>query len=484
MIELPPDAALETPSEKLRPAQRRLPRVGQQIGPYVLTRLLGEGTGGCVFEVVHEKLGRRAALKLLDATLAGRPAARARFFAEALAITRINHPHIVEVTDVVETEEHAGLVMELLEGRSLGAAMRAGPLPPERFLPILADVCAALAAAHAAGIVHRDLKPENVFLCERPGADVFVKLLDFGVAVPLPARTPFDVEPRASSSSGLRRGPFVGTPAYASPEQASGDAVDHATDVYAVGVMLYELACGRLPYEGWSSGELLIQHLSAPVPRLPPKLRASPLGRALDAIVQGCMAKEPVDRFSSAAELGAKLSALSRGEAVSIVTGATSLGRARRLPLRALGVAAALGGLVLAGVLVARGWSHPSGRAEALASRAAPAVTNAAAPFVTLTFESEPAGAEARLASDGALLGLTPFRRAFPRRAGTVLVDVAHADHETVRLEVSTAATRTVRVILAPLAPRAPLPRPAARAAAPRGGDPLGSEKTIDPFPR
>jgi serine/threonine-protein kinase len=454
--------------------------VGQQIGPYVLSRLLGEGTGGCVFEVIHEKLGRRAALKVLDATVTRRPAARARFFAEALSINRINHPHIVEVTDVVETEEHAGLVMELLEGRSLGAAMREGPLPPERFLPILADVCAALAAAHAAGVVHRDLKPENVFLCERQGSDVFVKLLDFGVAVPLPARTPFDVEPRASSSSGVRRGPFVGTPAYASPEQASGGAVDHATDLYAVGVMLYELACGRLPYEGWSSGELLIQHLSAPVPRLPPKLRATPLGRALDAIVQGCMAKEPLDRFSSASELGAKLSALSRGEAVSIVTGATSLGRARRLPVRALGVAAALGGLLLAGFLVARGWPRPSGRAEARALPAAPPLTSTAAPFVTLTFESEPPGAEARLVSDGALLGLTPFRRAFARRAGTVLVDVARAGHETVRLEVSTAATRTVRAILSP---RAPLPRPA-RAPASRGIGPLGSEKTIDPFPR
>ena len=166
------------------------PRVGERIGPYLLVRLLGEGTGGRVFEVLHEKLGRRAALKLLDGAQAGRPSARARFFAEALSINRINHPHIVEVTDIVETDEHAGLVMELLEGLSLGAAMREGPLAPERFLPILAEVCEGLAAAHAAGFVHRDLKPENVFLCERHGLGDFVKLLDFGVATPLPARTP------------------------------------------------------------------------------------------------------------------------------------------------------------------------------------------------------------------------------------------------------------------------------------------------------
>src|SRR5205814_252070 len=210
-------------------------------------------------------------------------------------------------------------------------------------------------------------------------------LLDFGVAAPLPARTPVGAAARATSSPGSRRGTFVGTPAYASPEQASGDPVDHTTDLYAVGVMLYELACGRLPFEGWSAGELLIQHMSAPAPRLPAEVCATPLGRALDAIVQGCMAKEPLDRFSSAAELAA------------------------------------------------------------------------------------------RLASDGALLGVTPFRRAFPRRDAVAIVEISHAGYEPVRLEVSTSATRTVNVLLA---------ASSARPARPRRPERLGSEKTIDPFPR
>ncbi|HVU51133.1 MAG TPA: serine/threonine-protein kinase, partial [Polyangia bacterium] len=356
MMERPADlaatAAAETPA-----GGRPGPRVGEQIGAYRLVRLLGEGTGGRVFEVVHEKLERRAALKLLDAAHAARPSARARFFAEALSINRIDHPHIVEVTDIVETDEHAGLVMELLEGLSLGAAMREGPLLPERFLPVLAQVCEALAAAHAAGFVHRDLKPENVFLCERHGVPDFVKLLDFGVAAPLPTRTPSGVRATDSSSSGVRRA-FVGTPAYASPEQASGAPVDHTTDLYAVGVMLYELTCGRLPFEGWSAGELLIQHMSAPVPRLPAEIVATPLGRALDAIVQGCMAKEPLDRFSSAAELGAQLAALARGERVSIVTPATPLGRPRRLRTIALAAAGALGVLAGGSFLVERALSR------------------------------------------------------------------------------------------------------------------------------
>src|ERR1700712_2983058 len=123
MIEQPPNGPFDAAMEPLGPGQRSAPRVGEAIGSYRLVRLVGGGTGGRVFEVVHEKLGRRAALKLLGPAQAARPAARARFFAEALSINRINHPHIVEVTDIVETEAHAGLVMELLEGLSLGAAM-------------------------------------------------------------------------------------------------------------------------------------------------------------------------------------------------------------------------------------------------------------------------------------------------------------------------------------------------------------------------
>jgi serine/threonine protein kinase len=477
-----PHAAFPGVERAAVPAPRS-PEVGERIGAYRLVRLVGEGAGGRVFEVLHETLGRRAACKLLGAAQAARPVARARFLAEALSINRINHPHIVEVTDVVETAEHEALVMELLEGQSLGAAMMQGPLPPQRFLPILAQVCEALAAAHAAGFVHRDLKPENIFLCERPGAPDFVKLLDFGVAMivapPSPAAAPGAQDPRGPSTP--RPGTFVGTPAYASPEQASGGHVDHTTDIYAVGVILYELACGRLPFEGWTVGQFVIQHLSAPAPRLPAELRATPLGRALDAIVQGCMAKRPADRFAFAAGLSATFASLARGESIPISTGVP------RLTPRRLGrsfwraATAALAALALAWFCASR-----LGRGPRVAPRAprvpaqvsgAPAATTtseASTALVTIVFETEPAGAEVRLAREGELLGVTPFRRAFPRRDDELLLEVSLARYEPARLAVSTRTARTLSVTLARRAP--PPPR--------KGSHRLGSEKTIDPFRR
>src|SRR5215831_11291089 len=207
------------------------PRVGNKIGPYRLVKLLGEGSSGRVFEVEHTKIGRRAAMKTLAVEHAARPGAVKRLFTEALAVNRINNPHIVEVTDLVENGEHHlvqggreslsslkvnALVMELLEGQSLAQAMVGeGPMPPERFLPILAQVSEALAAAHAAGFVHRDLKPDNIFLIERGGRPDFVKLLDFGLTKTLhgalaPAGAP-DLHTMVTLD-----GMFVGTPAYAS----------------------------------------------------------------------------------------------------------------------------------------------------------------------------------------------------------------------------------------------------------------------------
>jgi hypothetical protein len=279
----------------------------------------------------------------------------------------------------------------------------------------------------------------------------------------------------------LRRA-FVGTPAYASPEQASGAPVDHTTDLYAVGVMLYELACGRLPFEGWSSGELLIQHITAPVPRLPPEIVATPLGRDLDAVVQGCMAKEPLDRFSSAAELGSKLAALARGERVAIVTPVTPLRRQRRVRTIVLATAGALAVLGLGSFLVERALSHAA--APQAVVHVAPAMPAPATSLVTLTFESEPAGAEVRLVSPGAgsprgaLLGVTPFRHSFPRSEAPVAFELSHAGYAPVRLEVPATAPRTVSATFAK--------RRAPRSAAwpHRGGSKrhLGSEKTIDPF--
>ncbi|MDB4981484.1 MAG: pkn1B [Myxococcales bacterium] len=440
------------------------PRLGEREGPYRLVKLLGAGAVGCVFEVEHEKLGRRAALKLLAPELGRRPAARARFFEEALAVNSIHSRHIVEVTDVVETEDRQALVMELLEGQTLGAAMAAGALPPERFLPILADVCVGLAAAHAAGFVHRDLKPDNIFLCARGARGDFVKLLDFGLATTFGARAAADERP-----SGVRRvKAFVGTPAYVSPEQASGETVDHTTDIYAVGVILYELVTGRVPFAGGTLEQYLVAHASAPVPRLPAALVGTELGRTLDAIVQRCMAKDPAARFASASELAATFAALGRGE-LPVVSSLT--GPRRRTPFPRRVVAAVVVALAALAALVAVVTTRAR-PPEPNVVRAAPHAAGPAS-LATVVFESEPSGAEVRLVATGELLGVTPFRRTFARPVPSPVVEIERVGFLVARATVPSSEGGTVRVVLA-RAKKAKAPGRAHRR--------LDVEKTFDPF--
>src|SRR6185503_15558115 len=180
-----------------------------------------------------------------------------------------------------EQMDHA-LVMELLEGRSLADVLSTdGPLPPARYLPIMAQICAGLAAVHRAGFVHRDLKPENVFLVDRGGNRDFVKLLDFGLVKALRG----DV----AAATATIEGTFMGSPAYASPEQSAGKAVNQRSDIYAVGVMLYELVTGKLPFVCEHVADLLMKQINAVPPRLSDELLATDIGRAVDAIIQACL---------------------------------------------------------------------------------------------------------------------------------------------------------------------------------------------------
>jgi eukaryotic-like serine/threonine-protein kinase len=464
-----------------RDSERRLarlpapsaPRLGERVGPYRLVKLLGAGAVGSVFEVEHEKLGRRAALKLLAPELGRRPAARARFFEEALAVNSIHSRHIVEVTDVVETEERQGLVMELLEGESLGTAMAAGGLSPERFLPILADVCVGLAAAHAAGFVHRDLKPDNIFLCARGERGDFVKLLDFGLATTFGARAAADERP-----SGVRRlKAFVGTPDYVSPEQASGETVDHTTDVYAVGVILYELVTGRVPFAGASLEQYLLAHARAPVPRLPAALVETELGRTLDVIVQRCMAKDPASRFASAAELATTFAALGRGELPFVASVAVARERRTRFPRPA--VAAVVVALVagLAAVVVTTRARAPAAPVVGLAPR----VAAGPASLATVVFESEPSGAEVRLVTTGELLGVTPFRRTFARQVPSPVVEIERGGFLVARALLPNSEGGTVRTVLVRAKGKAKVPSRAHRRLD-RAHRRLDVEKTFDPF--
>ncbi|HEY7376160.1 MAG TPA: protein kinase [Polyangia bacterium] len=298
------------------------PVVGETIGPYRIIRQLGQGTTSRVFEVEHTRIGRRAAMKVVH-RIGVPPAVVDRLFMEAQAVNLINHPHVVEISDILlpaaDQPDHA-LVMELLEGRSLADVLaKDGPLPAARTLPIMAQICAGLAAVHRAGFVHRDLKPENVFLIERGGDRDFVKLLDFGLVKALRG----DV----GAGTATVEGTFMGSPAYASPEQSAGKPVDQRSDIYAVGVMLHELVTGRLPFVCEHIADLLMKQITAPPPRLPDELLATDIGRAMDAIIQACLVKEPAERVLSAAQLGDMFGRLAAGDH-AIPDG---IGRPRRL---------------------------------------------------------------------------------------------------------------------------------------------------------
>jgi serine/threonine-protein kinase len=487
-----------TTREELETMRTSQARVGDVVGSYRLIRLIGEGSAGRVFEVEHDKIGRRAAMKILSPEHALRPAAIRRLLAEAQAVNRINHPHIVEITDVLEGGIQGAVtavVMELLEGKSLAQLMIAeGRLPPSRFVPILAQVADALAAAHGAGFVHRDLKPENIFLTAREGRHDYVKLLDFGIAKSLTPQVP---PPAIAGMMGGRahqtlEGTFLGTPAYASPEQASGKGVDHRTDIYALGVILYELLCGRLPFEGNSMGDYLVKHVTLPPPPAPPEAVSTPLGLALDELCQRCLEKDPGSRFRSAAEVRDILDrVLEEDVTIERVRPAR---RRRALLFGAGGVAALAVAIALVASRGSPGAPRSAPPVEPRVAAPGPPVVVAPAARVVLSFQSDPPGAETRRAGSRELLGVTPFVEVFP--AGEeVEFEMRKAGYEPARFRVALVSDATVGGPLHKLRgrPRLPSEKPGAPAATARPAAPatnarpadkprVNREETLNPF--
>jgi serine/threonine-protein kinase len=285
------------------------PLIGHAVdGRYEVLSLLGEGGMGQVYEVRHVSLDRRFAMKLLRRELARDEELAGRFIDEAKATASIRHPNIVQITDFGKLAD--GLpyfIMELLQGETLGHVIKAGgPIPAARAVRILEQVAGALGAAHAAGVVHRDLKPENVFLVGGMAggrASDDVRVVDFGAAKIV------------GSSRVTRQGIVFGTPHYMSPEQASGQPVDHRADIYALGVIMYEMFTGRVPFEADTYMGVLTQHMFVqPVPPSQVSPAARELG-ALEEITLSCLAKKPEDRYATMSELGAALAdALHPGE--------------------------------------------------------------------------------------------------------------------------------------------------------------------------
>ncbi|MGE0712271.1 MAG: protein kinase [Planctomycetota bacterium] len=283
------------------------PLVGRRVKErYLVEALLGQGGMGAVYRARDEVLDRRLALKVIKAGLSMEAPARfaERFKREAQAAARFQHPNVIQVYDYGVDGDLTFMALEYVEGVELGDllrdALRRDPnrgLPPERVGTLLCQVLSALEAAHAAGVVHRDLKPNNLMVEGAGGREERVKILDFGLA-------------RLKAGEGeeaaqlTARGLVLGTPAYMAPEQGRGGAIDARTDLYAVGVMLFQLLSGQLPFRGRSALETIDMHMKAPVPSLG---RAELL--AFDPLVRRAMAKDPAERFATAAEFRAALEA-------------------------------------------------------------------------------------------------------------------------------------------------------------------------------
>ncbi len=277
---------------------------GMQVGPYKILAPLGAGGMGEVYRARDTRLGRDVAIKTLSRELAADPEALDRFRREARALAALDHPGVVAVFSVEEADGIPFLTMQLVEGETLDRLIPAGGMAPARVVEIATSLAEALAAAHDKGVVHRDLKPANVMMTEQGR----IKILDFGLALLThPAQSGLRMS-EMSTVAATSPGTLLGTMPYMSPEQVSGGRVDHRTDLFSVGVMLYEMCCGHRPFDGPSQAELASSILRD-TPRPLPQWRGD-LPEGLVSIVERCLAKDPPRRPADAHELREQLAAL------------------------------------------------------------------------------------------------------------------------------------------------------------------------------
>ena len=324
---------------------------------YRIVERLGAGGMGVVYVAEHIALKKRCAIKVLADEYAGKQDIVERFLQEARAASMIAHENVVEITDYGQTPSGSVFfVMEMLVGEDLAHTVaRHGPLPWERVRPIMVQICRALAAAHDKGIIHRDMKPENCFRIERAGTTDFIKVLDFGIA---------KVTGDESEGKGLTKtGMIFGTPEYMSPEQAQGMKVDHRADIYAVGIILYELLTGKVPFSADTFMGVLTKHMFE-VPVAPSSL-APGITPEVESVILKALQKDREHRFSTMREFLAAIESVGSGGAgVSVVQ--EKIARPPSGPLLAFGGAkaptkelaesrstGAVWGLVIVGVLAA-----------------------------------------------------------------------------------------------------------------------------------
>ncbi|MEE9383769.1 MAG: serine/threonine-protein kinase [Nannocystaceae bacterium] len=269
------------------------PSTLEEAGPYRITGIVGSGGGGTVYLAVHDETNREAAVKVLRRDLVYDPRLVTRFAREIRAVNMIQHPNIVEVLEFGELPDgRPYYAMELVKGTDLRSLIeQQGRIAPDEVLPILGPVCKAVAAAHAAGVVHRDLKSRNIMV-HRFEDQVCVKLLDFGIAKL--------TEPDPNEKGLTRAGTMLGTPVAMAPEQVRGELIDHRIDIYALGILLYQMLTGAFPFYSDHEPDLFRMHLEDPPPR---PSASAPIALAYDAIVAKAMAKDREDRYATADDL-------------------------------------------------------------------------------------------------------------------------------------------------------------------------------------
>ena len=276
--------------------------IGTRVGNYEIKSKLGEGGMGAVYLGEHPLIGKRVAIKVLLEDYVSNETIAARFFNEAKAANDIRHQNIVDIVDFGRIAKDGGgfiiyIVMELLEGESLAGRLDSRRLSLDEVRHILGQCCSGLAASHAKGIIHRDLKPDNLFLVKRGGDPNFLKILDFGIA---------KLTATAPTNAKTRTGTLIGTPAYMSPEQCAGrNKIDARSDVYSLGIVLYEMLTGQVPFKGEGFGDIVVAHLTED-PRPPSQLRPD-LPPAWEAVALRAIEKDPERRFQSMEEMAAAL---------------------------------------------------------------------------------------------------------------------------------------------------------------------------------
>ncbi len=278
--------------------------IGQTISHYRILEELGRGGMGVVYKAEDTRLGRTVALKFLPEHSFEDRTAIERFQREARAASALNHPNICTIHDIDEFGGRHFIVMELLEGQTLKHRIGSRPLPVEDVVRLAQQIADALAAAHAKSIVHRDLKPANIFVTERGQ----IKVLDFGLA-----KVQRAVDDLTATESLTQPGVAPGTLPYMAPEQLRGGSTDARSDIWALGIVLYEMVTGGLPFKGHTGYEMSATILSQPLPPLP---KSVPAG--LRSIIQRCLAKSPQERYQQAGEVGAALEASSSSQAAPV----------------------------------------------------------------------------------------------------------------------------------------------------------------------